>query len=87
MRVTFLTYDFTKELRPAQHDPGWKWSRAAATRIWWMEEKLQVWEQQPGACVMALVVVLPLSRLWGLGISKEATTSPTSARHGKVYKL
>ena len=63
MRVTFLTYYFTKELRPAQHDPGWKWARGAATWIWWMEEKLQVWEQQPGARVGALTVVPLLSRL------------------------
>lgn len=63
MCVTFLTYYFTKELRPAWRDPGWKWARGVAMWIWWTEEKLQVWEQQLGAHVGALMVVLPLCRL------------------------
>lgn len=63
MHVTFLTYDFTEELRPAQRDPGWKRARGAAMWIWWMEKKLQVWEREPGPRVGALTVVPPLSRL------------------------
>lgn len=62
-RVTFLTYYFTKELRPARRDPGWKPARGAAMWIRWTEEKLQVWERQPGAHVGALTAVPPLSRL------------------------